>query len=72
MKLCPFRPGDAVVYRPTDRGRGQGVMTEYGDLPPGQKCVVAEIKDGQYVVVLGHEHGPAGGIYWTEFAPAQE
>ena len=29
---CPFTVGDVVVYRPSERGRGQGVMTDFARL----------------------------------------
>jgi hypothetical protein len=67
---CPLKAGDRVVYRPTIRGRGQGVMTDLAQLVPEGEYVVALIREGKYVVVRGFEDSPGGGLFWTEFAPA--
>jgi hypothetical protein len=64
-KSCPFKVGDTVIYRPSERGWGYEVM-HVDNLVPGAKYVVAEIKHGVYLVVQGHIH-PSGGHYWTEF-----
>ena len=69
MKNCPFQAGDIVVYRPTDRGLGQGVMTDLAALKPGKRYRIAQIVKNQYVVLEGFKDSPAGGIYWTEFCP---
>ena len=68
---CPFRPGDAVVYTPTQRGRDLLATTGYAALRPGQACRVAAVVRGAYVVPEGFEAEPGGGVYFTEFsAPA--
>ncbi|HZE72940.1 MAG TPA: hypothetical protein VE135_25790 [Pyrinomonadaceae bacterium] len=67
MQTCPFKPGDIVVYRPTKRGQDLDVMTKPEDLlQPGAEYRVADVQNGQYVVVEGNKH-PGGGLYWTEF-----
>jgi hypothetical protein len=65
---CPFKVGDAVVYRPSDRGRGLVIMTDLAALKPANKYKIARINDGVYVVVEGFENAAGGGLYWTEFA----
>jgi hypothetical protein len=66
-EICPFKAGDHVVYRPSERGHNMD-MPE-GRLVPGKTYVVQEIQQERYVVVEGYRH-PGGGIYWTEFAAA--
>jgi hypothetical protein len=67
QEICPFSIGDAVVYRPTEKGRAADVMSSSsGKLSPGQNYVVRQVQNDLYVVVEGYEH-PGGGIYWTEF-----
>jgi hypothetical protein len=63
---CPFKPGDVVVYRPSQRGWDVEVMSER--LVRGKEYIVTEIQNGAYVVVEGYKH-PGGGLYWTEFQP---
>jgi hypothetical protein len=66
----PFKVGDVVVYRPSERGWGYEVMrSENARLVPGKEYVVAEIHGDQYVIVEGLERHPAGGMHWSEFAP---
>jgi len=67
---CPFRPGDRVIYKPTQRGKGQVVMTDLARLQPGGEYKVTRIDNGDYVVVEGFENSPGGGLYWQEVAPA--
>jgi hypothetical protein len=68
MVQCPFKVGDTIVYRPSDRGRGLVIMTDLAALKPGNKYKIARIDDGVYVVVGGFENAAGGGLYWTEFA----
>ena len=65
---CPFKVGDLVVYRPSNRGRGLVVMTDLAELKPGHKYKIARIDDGVSVVVEGFENSTRGGLYWTEFS----
>jgi len=65
---CPFKVGDWIVYKPSFRGRN---LQEGDFLLPGQKYKVERIDKGLYVVVTGENH-PGGGLYWTEFEPAQQ
>jgi len=68
QKQCPFKVGDIVVYRPTDRGRAQDVMTASEKrLQPGASYKIAAIQRDAYILVEGDTH-PGGGIYWTEFS----
>jgi hypothetical protein len=63
----PFKVGDVVVYRPSERGWGYEVMSPLAErLVPGGQYVVAEIQRGDYIVVEGYKH-PGGGLHWTEF-----
>jgi hypothetical protein len=64
---CPFKVGDVVIYKPTDRGRGLLVMTGFSALVPGNTYKVARIVKGVYIVPEGFENVTGGGIYWTEF-----
>lgn len=63
----PFKVGDWVIYRPTDRTRGYTVMDEQ-HLVIGRRYRVAEIQDDAYVRVEGY-NDPSGGLYWTNFEP---
>jgi len=65
---CPFKVGDTVVYRPTNRGRGLLIMTNLVALKPGNEYKITRIESGVYVVVEGFENDAGGGLYWTEFA----
>jgi hypothetical protein len=70
-EICPFKVGDKVIYKPSQRGFDLDVMSAAaGRLVPGRTYVVREIQREQYVDVEGYDH-PGGGIYWTEFEPAQ-
>jgi hypothetical protein len=62
---CPYRVGDIVVYRPSERGLGLSA-NDSSRLTPGKRYKVSEILKAQYVVVEGYNH-PGGGLYWTEF-----
>lgn len=65
-KSCPFKAGDLVVYRPSQRSYDQTAM--YSErLVPGHTYRVKEIQEGVYVLPEGYNH-PSGGIYWTEFS----
>ncbi len=67
---CPFKAGDVVVYRPSQRGIGLGVMIGPGGKPEiGQSVRITKIIDGKYVGWEGLDH-PSGGIFWTEFSLA--
>jgi hypothetical protein len=64
----PFKVGDTIVYRPSDRGKGLVIMTDLAALKPGEKYKIARIDNGAYVVVEGFENAVGGGLYWTEFS----
>jgi hypothetical protein len=65
---CPFKPGEFVIYRPTQRGRDLDIMfAPSGQLVSGQTYRVQKIEKEFYVLVEGYDH-PSGGVYWTEFA----
>jgi hypothetical protein len=68
MNKCPFKAGDYVVYKPSQRGHDQidGIRPEIG-----KKYRVVKIARENYVVLDGYQH-PGGGIYWTEFEKASE
>jgi hypothetical protein len=65
---CPFKVGDAVVYKPTQEGQGRLVMTGFSELEAGKRYKIVRIIRGVYIVPEGFENVAAGGIYWTEFA----
>ena len=67
-EICPFKVGDTVVYRPSNRGRGLGVMTDLAALQPGNKYKIVRIDEDVSVVVEGFENAVGGGLYWTEFS----
>ena len=66
MSKCPFKPGDYVIYKPSQRGYNliDGVRPEIG-----RKYRVLEIERDNYIVIDGYQH-PGGGLYWTEFEKA--
>jgi hypothetical protein len=65
---CPFKVGDLVIYRPTNRGRGLIVMTDLAALKPGSKYKIVAVDDDAYIRVEGLENAAGGGLYWTEFS----
>ena len=65
---CPFKVGDMVVYRPSNKGRGAVVMTELAALKSGNKYKIVRIDKDICIVVEGFEHAAGGGLYWTEFS----
>lgn len=68
LPKCPFKVGDTVIYRPTDKGRGSVIMTDLAALKPGNKYKIVRIDEGISVVVEGFENAIGGGLYWTEFS----
>jgi hypothetical protein len=65
---CPYSIGQMVVYRPSQRGIDEDVMSPpSGKLTPGKTYRIAAIQDELYVLPEGYKH-PGGGVYWTEFA----
>jgi hypothetical protein len=65
IQKCPFKVGEMVFYRPTDKGY-------YSDPPErrlerGKKYKIDKIETDSYIIVEGYEH-PGGGLYWTEFS----
>jgi len=67
-RKCPFKVGDTVVYRPSSRGRGLGVMTDLASLEPGNRYRIVRIDNEAYVVTEGFENAIGGGLLWTEFS----
>ena len=66
--LCPFRPGDRVVYRPSDSGhRCEVGRPTPRHLEPGTCYEVAQIKSGEWLLLRGFEDRTDGGWFWTEF-----
>ncbi len=62
---CPFKVGECVVYRPSQRGYDLTAMFSQR-LAPDSTYKVKAIQEELYVLVEGSDH-PAGGLYWTEF-----
>ena len=70
LQPTPFKPGDRVVYRPSQRGLDMDAnYSGSSRLMPGAIYTVAEIQRQCYVLVDGYAH-PQGGLYWTEFVAA--
>jgi hypothetical protein len=68
-EMCPFKVGQIVYYRPSQRGLDADVMSpQEHRLVPGNAYLIAEIREGKYVFPKDYKH-PGGGLYWTEFAP---
>ena len=68
LKECPFKIGDKVIYRPSEKGSAIEAMTPPSEkLIPGKQYIVSKIQDSSYLVVNGYKH-PGGGLYWTEFS----
>ena len=67
--VCPFKVGDVVVYRPSERGRALLVMTSLAALQPGTKYKISRIDKDCYLVLEGFEAVEVGGLYWSEFSP---
>jgi hypothetical protein len=65
---CPFKVGDEVFYRPTNKGSGSIVMTDLAALQRGNKYKIARIEDDVYVVPEGFENAIPCSLYWTEFS----
>jgi hypothetical protein len=63
---CPFKVGDVVVYKPSQRGHALDVMASQ-QLQIGEKYKISSVVDEKYVAVEGYSH-PGGGLYWTEFS----
>lgn len=62
---CPFKVGDKVVYKPTDKGWNAEANASV-KLIPGAEYLISQIQNDYYIIVEGYVH-PGGGIYWTEF-----
>jgi hypothetical protein len=65
---CPFKVGDEVIYRPSNKGRGSIIMTDLRALKPGEKYKIVRIDKEVYLVIEGFENSHTGGLYWTEFS----
>ena len=65
---CPFKIGDVVFYRPSNKGRGMVVMTDLAALKPGNRYKIVRIDNDVYIVIEGLENAVGGGLYWTEFS----
>ena len=65
-EICPFKAGDYVVYKPSDKGWSYEQMRER--FVPGRTYLVAAIEEERRGVVEGED--PAWAIYWTEFQAA--
>jgi hypothetical protein len=66
MSKCLFKPGDYVIYKPSQRGYD---FIDGDRSIIGRKYRVVRIEDDNYVVIAGYQD-PGGGIYWTEFKKA--
>jgi len=64
---CPFKVGDTVAYRPSNRGHALDIMID-PQLRKGGSYKIVRIDNDVYVVIEGFEKAAGGGIYWTEFS----
>jgi hypothetical protein len=71
MNKCPFKAGDYVIYGPSSIGRDKSLMIDLGGLVPGARYRKSRVEDDVYVVLDGFETSPGGGLYWSEFEPAE-
>ncbi len=63
---CPFKVGDLVYHRPSDKGCG--LAANDPDLPkPGEHARIARIEKRTYIVWEGFSH-PGGSLFWIEFS----
>jgi len=66
---CPYKVGQRVVYRPSQRGLDSEVMASPTEkLIQGKTYVISSIEKNLYLEVQGNTH-PGGGLFWTEFVP---
>lgn len=68
FKKCPFNVGDTIVYQPSDKGRGEIIMTDLAALKPGNKYKIAKIEDDNFIIPEGFENAIPCSLYWTEFS----
>jgi len=68
LKQCPFKVGDTIVYQPSDKGRGEIIMTDLASLKPGNKYKIAKIEEDNFIVPEGFENAVPCSLYWTEFS----
>jgi hypothetical protein len=65
---CPFKVGDVVYYRPSQRGLGLSANDKPDQNPKiGEAVRIIKIDNGAYLTVEGYSH-PGGGTHWTEFS----
>lgn len=65
---CPFKIGDTVFYRPSDRLIGLSANDRPSQTPKiGEAVKITNITKGAYVEVECYEH-PGGGLHWTAFS----
>jgi hypothetical protein len=64
----PFNAGDLVEYTPSQKGLSHNLHTDLNELIPGERYQVASVRDTDYIVVVGFESSPTGGVYWSEFS----
>ena len=66
--ICPFRVGDVVVFKPSERTVGHYQNIERFGVKPGEHYVVKEVREGTF---LYFEDG-AGGWPWSEFVHGRQ
>ena len=70
MMSCPFKVGDLVMYRPSEKGAGLSANNSPWETPKaGETVKIAAITDGKYLTVEGYQH-PGDGLHWSEFSAA--
>jgi len=66
MIKCPFRIGDCVVYKPSERDRG---WDPFDPLEIGKTYKVIDIQEwqGEKCLVVEGDPRPNWGVYWGSF-----
>jgi hypothetical protein len=67
----PFNAGDLVEYTPSQKGLSHNLHTDLNALIPGERYQVASVQGSDYIVLVGFESSPGGGLYWSEFSKAK-
>jgi hypothetical protein len=64
----PFKAGELVQYTPSQAGLAHSLHTDLNALVPGEHYQVASVFESDYLILVGFEGSPSGGLYWSEFS----